>query len=202
MREMVIASRNPGKVEEVRRIMQGLPVRWLTWRDFREWPEIEESGNTFRENALLKAKALADLTGLPALADDSGLEVDALGGAPGVRSARYAGEQGNDALNISRLLEELREVPPERRTARFVCRVALCFPGGKRLEAEGICSGSIAERPRGEKGFGYDPVFIPRGCDRTFAELDPGEKDALSHRGRALAALRAALAAETVSDDS
>jgi XTP/dITP diphosphohydrolase len=196
MLEIVIATRNPGKVKEIERIMAGLPVRWLTWRDFRDWPEVEENGATFRENALIKARAVAGFTGLPALADDSGLEVEALGGAPGVFSARYAGEQADDRMNVARLLEEMRDVPPERRGARFVCRAALFFPQGRCLEAEGTCRGTIADAPRGEGGFGYDPVFIPQGYDLSFAELPPREKDSLSHRGRALAALRAALEAE------
>jgi len=198
--EVVIASRNPGKVAEIERILGGLPVRWLTALDFPDVPETEETGSSFRENALIKARALAEHTGKPALADDSGLEVDALGGAPGVRSARYAGGHGNDRENVRRLLRELEEIPSERRTARFVCRVALCFPGGRCLEAEGTCEGTIAEEPRGEGGFGYDPVFIPEGYQSTFAELEPGQKDALSHRGRALAALRAVLEAEMLAD--
>ena len=130
MREIVIASRNDGKIHEVRRILQGLPVRWLTWRDVEAWPEAEETGDTFRANALIKAEALAAATGAAALADDSGLEVDALGGAPGVRSARYGGEDGNAELNIRRLLRELAGVPEEERTARFVCWVVLLFPAG------------------------------------------------------------------------
>ncbi len=200
MLEIVIASRNPGKVKEIERIMEGLPVRWLSFRDILGLPDPEETGSTFRENALIKAGAVMESAGKPALADDSGLEVDALGGAPGVRSARYAGGHGDDRENVRRLLRELEGMPPERRTARFVCRVALLFPDGRCLEAEGVCEGSISAAPRGEGGFGYDPVFVPRGYDRTFAELTPEEKDSLSHRGRALAALRDMLALELSSE--
>lgn len=194
MREIVIASRNDGKIHEVRRILQGLPVRWLTWRDVEAWPEAEETGDTFRANALIKAEALAAATGAAALADDSGLEVDALGGAPGVRSARYGGEDGNAELNIRRLLRELAGVPEEERTARFVCWVVLLFPaGGGCIDACGTCEGTITSAPRGRGGFGYDPVFVPRGGRLTFAEIPPEEKDAMSHRGRALQALRGRL---------
>jgi XTP/dITP diphosphohydrolase len=193
MRDIVIASKNDGKIREVRRILQGLSVRWLTWRDLAEWPELEETGDTFLDNALIKAGGLAAATGLAALADDSGLEVDALGAAPGVRSARYGGEDGNDELNVRLLLSELKNVPPRLRAARFVCCVVLFFPGGKYLEATGTCEGTIAPQPLGGAGFGYDPVFVPAGRELTFAQLTPGEKDALSHRGRALEALRACL---------
>lgn len=195
MRDIVIASKNDGKTREVRRILEGLPVRWLTWRDLEVWPQVEESGDTFLANALIKAEALASATGVAALADDSGLEVDALGGAPGVRSARYGGEDGNAELNIRRLLSELEGVPADRRAARFVCCVVFCFPGsgGNHIDTYGTCEGFITFEPRGEGGFGYDPVFMPQGRDLTFAELSPGEKDALSHRGRALQALRGRL---------
>lgn len=190
MKEIVIASKNEGKIREVKRILGELPVRWTTWHDLDEWPDLSEDGDTFLDNALIKASKLAEATGYAALADDSGLEVEALHGAPGIYSARYGGEEGNDALNVRRLLTELTGVSPGQRKARFVCCVVLYFPGGKSLDATGTCSGVIAPEPRGSAGFGYDPVFIPDGYDRTFAELLPGEKDALSHRGRALAAMR------------
>jgi XTP/dITP diphosphohydrolase len=193
VREIVIASKNDGKIREVKRILEDMPVGWITWHDLKEWPELVEDGETFLDNALIKASKLSGATGYAALADDSGLEVAALGGAPGVYSARYGGEEGNDALNVHRLLGELVNVPPPQRTARFVCCVVLYFPGGKCIDAAGTCSGTIAPEPRGSAGFGYDPVFIPDGYDRTFAELPPGEKDSLSHRGRALLALRAAV---------
>lgn len=193
MREIVIASKNEGKIREVKRILGDLPVRWITWHDLKEWPDLVEDGDTFLDNALIKASKLSDATGYAALADDSGLEVDALDGAPGVRSARFGGEEGNDALNIRRLLKELADVSPGQRTARFVCCTVLYFTAGKYLDASGTCSGTIAMEPRGSTGFGYDPVFIPNGYDHTFAELLPGEKDALSHRGHALLSLRAGI---------
>ncbi len=202
MRDIVIASKNDGKIREVRRILEGMPIHWLTWRDLEGWPEVEETGDTFLANALIKAEALATATGMAALADDSGLEVDALGGEPGVHSARYGGEDGNAELNIRRLLAELEEVPAEKRTARFVCCVVLYFPGsgGSYIDTYGTCEGTITCEPSGSAGFGYDPVFRPRGRELTFAEMPPGEKDAMSHRGRALEALHGRLIELAVHD--
>jgi XTP/dITP diphosphohydrolase len=187
---IVIASRNEGKIREIQRILGDLGIDWITLRELESWPKLTEDGQTFFENALRKAQALTAFIGLAALADDSGLEVEALGGAPGVRSARYGGEEGNDRLNVRKLLKGMKGVPRTAREARFVCVVALSFPDGDYIWSEGVCAGSIAESPRGKGGFGYDPVFIPEGYDRTFAELPPAEKDSLSHRGKALRALR------------
>lgn len=192
---LVLATGNRGKMREFARLLSGLPLRVMTRDDFRDWPPLPEEGETFEENALSKALNLASWAGLPALADDSGLEVEALGGAPGVRSSRYAGEEGDDARNIALLLEELKGVPRERRGARFVCVLALAGPGGETFLVRETCEGSIAEGPRGEGGFGYDPVFIPRGCTLTFAELPLSEKNRISHRGKALRALRSCLEA-------
>jgi XTP/dITP diphosphohydrolase len=154
----------------------------------------EETGATYRDNAILKARAAARLTGSPAVADDSGLEVDALGGAPGLLSARYGGPGLDDAGRCARLLAELRDVPEARRTARFRCVLALVEPGGREQVVEGVAEGRIAEAPRGRGGFGYDPVFYYPPLGRTFAELTDAEKAEVSHRGRAARALRRLLA--------
>lgn len=161
--------------------------------DFPGCQEVEETEESFEGNALKKALAVAAFTGLPALADDSGLEVDALGGAPGVRSARYAGEGASDAENVEKLLHEMRGVPDEKRGARFVCVIALAQPDGRAEIFRGGVEGRIGGTPAGIGGFGYDPVFYPEGHGRTFAEMSPKEKDSMSHRGRALGKLRAYL---------
>ena len=147
---------------------------------------MEEAGATFEENALIKARAVATFTGMRALADDSGLQVDYLGGEPGIHSARYAGEDGKYEANNRKLLAALEGVPLERRRARFVCWAALVSPDGTERTVEGIIEGTILEQPRGPGGFGYDPVFVPEGMERTMAELSEAEKNAISHRTRAL----------------
>jgi XTP/dITP diphosphohydrolase len=191
MTELLVATHNRGKIEEFRRILGGLGVALVGAGDLN-LPEVDEDGETFEANAIKKARALAAAARRITLADDSGLEVDALGGAPGVRSARYAGGAGPEA-NIRKLLAALEGVPPERRTARFRCVLALADPEGplgERVElAAAACEGTIALAPRGSGGFGYDPIFIPAGEVRTMAELAAAEKDALSHRGRACRAL-------------
>jgi len=155
-----------------------------------EEPDVEETGATLEENARIKARALSDALGVLAIADDTGLEVDALGGAPGVRSARYAGHDATYADNTARLLRELEGISPSRRTARFATVAIACWPGGRELSVRGEVEGVIAEEPRGSRGFGYDPVFAPLEADgRTFAEMAPAEKHAISHRGRAFRAL-------------
>lgn len=184
--EIVIATRNRKKIDEIKRITKGLPVKILTLDDFPEFPEVEENGTTFEENAVKKALTIAKFTGKPALADDSGLEVHALGGAPGVLSARYAGKDADDRMNVERLLNEMRIIKKEDRKARFVCCIALALPGGKVNTFFGYSEGSIGTEPKGKRGFGYDPVFYPEGSERTFAEMSDEEKDYLSHRGKAL----------------
>jgi XTP/dITP diphosphohydrolase len=186
--EIVLATRNKKKVEEIRRITAGLPVTILSLDDFPDCPETVEDQPTFEGNAAKKAAEVARFTGKPALSDDSGLEVDALGGAPGVYSARYApdAESGNDPRNYRKLLRDLSAAPAEKRAARFVCCIALAFPAGEVRTFFGYAEGAIGHEPRGKKGFGYDPVFIPGGFDRTFAEMSPNEKDSLSHRGKAI----------------
>lgn len=192
MIRVVLATHNPHKVVEVRRILRDLPVDLLSGRDL-ELPEVDETGETFAENAVLKAVASSEATGLPAIADDSGLVVDALGGDPGVRSARYAGGHGDDHANLQLLLERLGSA--SERSARFVCVAALALPDGRRITETGTMEGAITDAPRGDGGFGYDPIFVATGQQRTNAELTPDEKDAISHRGAAFRALRRHVAA-------
>ncbi len=192
---LVMATRNPGKVRELRQILQDLGIRLLSLADFPEIGEIPEEGATFAENAAAKAKEVARLTGLPALADDSGLEVAALGDRPGVFSARYAQDRTQpwppaDQDNWRKLLEEMAGVPLKQRGARFVCEIALALPDGRLYHAHGECAGSIALEPKGDQGFGYDPVFTVPEYGRTMAELGPAIKNRISHRARALAALQ------------
>jgi len=191
---IVLATRNAGKVSELARLLARGARRFESLRDHPEVALPEEGESSYRENALGKARAVHQALAVPALGDDSGLEVDALDGAPGVRSARYAGALAGDVLNNERLLDALRGVPPERRTARFRCVLALVRGPGDERVVEGVCEGRIVDAPRGEGGFGYDPVFEPAGASLTFAEMSGPMKDALSHRALAATALRAALA--------
>ena len=191
----MLATGNAGKVLELTRLLAGVAGRFESLRDHPNVALPEEGDASYRANALGKARAVNAALGVPALGDDSGLEVDALGGAPGIRSARYAGRDAADPLNNERLLAALGETAPERRTARFRCFLALVRAPGDELIVEGICEGRIVRAPRGEGGFGYDPLFEPSGASLTFAEMPGPTKDALSHRARAAAAIRAALAA-------
>ena len=184
---LVVATKNPGKVRELRALLGDLPLELLP---AEEMPEVEETGVTFGENALLKARAAAEWSGEWALADDSGLEVDALDGAPGVYSNRFAGENTTEAARTCRLLELLRDVPPESRTARYRAAVAIAAPDGRVWVTEGACEGLIVDEPRGVHGFGYDPHFYVPEHGQTMAELDPDLKNRISHRARALAAAR------------
>jgi XTP/dITP diphosphohydrolase len=188
----VVATRNPGKLREILEICQDWPVEWVTF-DRATWPAVEESGETYLENALLKAETVAEYTGEPALADDSGIEVDALGGAPGPRSARFAGKAATDEENLRAVLEGVRGVPAPGRTARYRAVAAVAWPAGVTVWSEGSCEGILRTRPTGSGGFGYDPIFEPAGWDRTMAELPSDVKNRISHRGRALRALRDAL---------
>lgn len=190
--DLLIATTNGGKLAEIEAALKELPVRILSLKDFPDAPEVVEDGATFEENALKKARAIAAFSGLPTLADDSGLEVDALGGAPGIYSARYSGEGADDAQNNRKLLDQLAGLAEERRGARFVCALALYGPQGEWLfRAE--CPGRIAFEPRGANGFGYDPLFLYAPLDRTFGELDRETKSRVSHRGLALQKLKSAL---------
>lgn len=195
--EYIIATHNMKKRNELARILEPLGVSVLTAEQAGvELTDVEETGETFEENARLKSQSGCKESGMPCIADDSGLMVDALNGEPGVYSARYAGEHGNDPKNNALLLEKLADVPDEKRTARFVCTVCCTYPDGKEIVVTGKCEGKIGYAPKGEGGFGYDPVFMVG--DKSFAELTSGEKDEISHRGNALKALAEALAKETV----
>lgn len=184
--ELVLATRNKKKIEEIARITSGMPVSVLTLDDFPLCPEIEEDGATFEENAVKKALAVAKYTGKPSLADDSGLEVYALHGAPGTLSARYSGESADDRRNVEKLLFEMRLLKEEERKAQFVCYIALALNEASVITFHGHVEGTIGTEPKGFNGFGYDPVFYPEGYDRTFAEMVAEEKDNISHRGKAL----------------
>jgi XTP/dITP diphosphohydrolase len=193
---LAIASKNPHKLRELARICRDWPVGWVTFEN-REgpWPDVDEPHETYLENALAKARAVASAFGLPAVADDSGIEVDALGGGPGPRSARFAGDRASDGENLAKLLEIVAAVEPERRSGRYRCVAAVAWPEGRTLRAEGVCEGTLVTEPRGERGFGYDPAFVPAGLDRTMSELSDEEKDRISHRGRAFRALAERLSA-------
>ncbi|MGH3991172.1 MAG: RdgB/HAM1 family non-canonical purine NTP pyrophosphatase [Pseudonocardiaceae bacterium] len=193
---LLLATRNVGKLAELRRILlsSGIcGVEVLGLADVPAFPEAPETGATFEENALAKARDAVAATGLPAVADDSGLAVDALGGMPGVLSARWAGGHGDDAANLQLVLDQVRDVPEHRRGAVFICAAALVVPSGAEVVVRGEWRGTLTIAARGSNGFGYDPIFVPDRSRRTSAELDPVEKDASSHRARALRALLPAL---------
>lgn len=187
MSTLVIATRNKGKIAEIARILSfdsGIQIRSVAEFDLAD---IEETGTTFEENAALKALTVARATGFAALADDSGLEVDALNGAPGIFSARYAGNHGDDKANNEKLIRELAGIAPKDRSARFIAVIAVAKPDGSTIMARGELEGEIAESARGLNGFGYDPLFLPLGSAKTLGEFEPGRKDEISHRAKALA---------------
>ncbi|GGM41041.1 non-canonical purine NTP pyrophosphatase [Longimycelium tulufanense] len=192
MTRVLLASRNAKKLAELRRILSTAGVEGIEIVGLDEvppFPEAPETGATFEENAVAKARDAARATGLPAIADDSGLAVEALNGMPGVLSARWAGRHGDDQANLELVLNQLADVPDERRGAAFVCATALVRPDGEEVVVRGEWRGRLVRNPRGTNGFGYDPIFVPEGEERTSAELAPAEKDTLSHRSRALNAL-------------
>jgi len=200
---LVLATLNPHKVTELSRILDGdggpgAGVSLTSLAEFPGAPDVAETGATFADNALLKARAIAAFTGLPAVADDSGICADALNGMPGVLSARWSGRHGDDQANLDLLLAQLADIPDERRGAEFRCAAALVQPGGAEQVTEGVLRGRLIRARRGTGGFGYDPIFVPDGGTRTTAELTPAEKDAISHRGRAFRALAPAIAALVV----
>ena len=188
---LLLATRNPGKLAELQRLLSSaVPgVEVVGLRDVPEYPETPETGATFEDNALLKAREAVRYTGLPAVADDSGIAVDALHGMPGVLSARRSARHGDDAANTALLLGQLADVPDERRGAAFVCAAALVTPDGAEAVLERQWRGRVVREPRGTNGFGYDPVFVPDGLELTSGELEPAEKDARIHRGQAFDAL-------------
>ena len=195
--KLVIASRNNHKIQEMRRILAGagLDIELVGTAEFPDLPDVEEIGVTFAANALLKARAVSEFTGLPAVGDDSGLCVDALNGMPGILSARWSGTHGNDQANLELLLAQISQVPIDRRGASFVCAAAYVHPDGTEFVVEGQMPGALIDTPRGENGFGYDPVFVPHGHQVTSAEMTSELKDSISHRGKALASLAIALKA-------
>jgi XTP/dITP diphosphohydrolase len=190
-RRLVLATRNVHKVRELRKILTaaGLDVELLSIEEFPDVPDVPETGLTFADNALLKAREVGKVTGLPAIADDSGLCVDALGGQPGIFSARWAGAHGDDKANLDLVLSQLADVPDEQRGANFTCAAALVLPDGEERVVEGRLDGTLTREPRGSHGFGYDPIFVPTGESRTTAEMSPEEKNRISHRGKAFRAL-------------
>lgn len=196
MIDLLVATTNPGKFAEVKSFLAALPLRILSLKDMDHPPAVVEDGRSFEENALKKARTLADFSGLLTLADDSGLEVDALNGAPGIYSARYAGEDADDERNNKKLLGALAAVPTDRRTARFVCALALCAPHAQMKNdwvTRESCEGRIAFETRGANGFGYDPLFFYPPFGKTFGEIDQENKATVSHRGKALQRLAEAL---------
>ena len=189
MIDLFVATTNIGKLTEIQAFLEHLPIRIISLSDLQDPPAVAEDGQSFEENALKKARTLAEWSGYRTLADDSGLEVDALNGKPGILSARFSGVEGDDAANNSKLLEELSEVPEEKRTARFVCALALCAPtslSGKQCIARGSCEGLIGFAAKGKNGFGYDSLFFFPPLNRTFGEIDQQTKITVSHRGKAL----------------
>lgn len=190
--KFIIATNNQKKLKELERILNPLGINAVSARDEGvSLDDVEETGTTFAENAFLKAEAAFKKTGLPSVADDSGLCVDALDGRPGIYSARYAGENATDADKNNKLLSELKDVPEKDRTANFTCAICCILPNGEKIEVDGVCEGSIAFEPHGNGGFGYDPIF--KYGDKSYAELSSAEKDAVSHRGQALRKLKAEL---------
>jgi XTP/dITP diphosphohydrolase len=190
--KLLLATRNQGKIIEFRRILDAIApgeIELIGLDQFPDLHDVEETGTTFEENSLLKARQMSEATGLPAIADDSGLCVDALDGGPGIFSARWAGVHGDDRANLEKVLEQLKDVPNELRSAYFICVAALYLPNGSTHCEEGRFHGWIRRSPAGENGFGYDPIFQPDGMEITSAELSSDEKDAMSHRGKALRAI-------------
>ncbi len=183
---LVLATNNDDKIKEIKYLLEDLPVTIFSRSDFLEFPDVEETGQTLKENALLKAKAVAEYCDMPALADDTGLEVDALDGAPGIYSARYAGDNVSYADNVNKLIKEMKDVPQEKRTARFRCVIAIDWNDGNVETVEGLCEGFIAEDIQGDQGFGYDPVFYYPPKDKRFSQMTIEEKNMVSHRGLAL----------------
>ncbi|MCH9025396.1 MAG: XTP/dITP diphosphatase [candidate division Zixibacteria bacterium] len=183
---LVLATNNDDKIKEIKYLLEDLPITIFSRNDFLEFPDVEETGQTLKENALLKAKTIAEFCDMPALADDTGLEVDALDGAPGIFSSRYAGNNVSYADNVNKLIKEMASVPEEKRTARFRCVIAIDWNDGNIETVEGVCEGFITEDVQGKQGFGYDPVFYYPPKDKRFSEMTIEEKNTVSHRGLAL----------------
>lgn len=202
--KLLLATRNQGKIVEFRRILDAIAPGRIDLVGLNQFPDlhdVEETGETFAENALLKAKEMSIATGLPAIADDSGLCVDFLGGAPGIFSARWAGKHGDDRANLEKVLNELTDVPEQSRGAYFICVAALYLPNGETIVEEGRFYGTLRHSPIGENGFGYDPIFTPEGLEISSAQMSASEKDALSHRGKALRAIAPKVLSALASDN-
>ncbi|WP_186576232.1 XTP/dITP diphosphatase [Aquibacillus kalidii] len=190
MEKLIIATKNKGKMKDFKELFSKYNIEVISLLDLETTiPDIEETGATFEENAALKAKEISEMFQLPVLADDSGLEVDALDGEPGIYSARYAGEEKNDQANLHKVLDKLANVSKEDRKARFICVLAIAVPGKEMIYKKGYCEGTIGYQPVGENGFGYDPIFFPEGSEKSMAQLSPSEKNQISHRGNALVQL-------------
>jgi XTP/dITP diphosphohydrolase len=190
--KLVLATRNQGKIVEFRRILEELSpgaIELIGVDQFPDLVDVEETGTTFEENSLLKARYTSQMTGLPAISDDSGLCIDALNGAPGIFSARWAGEHGNDLANLEKVLDQLKDIDDENRSAHFMCVASLVLPDGREQVAEGRFDGHILRKPVGDKGFGYDPIFQPLGMEISSAQMSAEDKDLVSHRGKSLRAL-------------
>ena len=194
MKRIIFATGNPGKMKEIRMILADLPLPVVSMKEAGVEARIVEDGNSFEENAVIKARTVMELTGEPAMADDSGLEIDWLGGAPGIYSARYMGEDTSYEIKNRALLEKLEGVPEEKRTARFVCSIACAFPDGRIFTSRGTMEGVIAHDIKGANGFGYDPIFYLPDLKCTSAEISPEQKNELSHRGKALRRMKEQLA--------
>jgi XTP/dITP diphosphohydrolase len=192
-KKLILATRNKGKLKEIQVLLSDLDIDIISLGEAENAPHVVEDGKTFMENAFKKAKVIAEATGIMALADDSGLEVNALDGAPGVYSARYSGENASDASNNEKLLADLEGVSSGKRSAHFSCVIVVYHPSGRWISAESKCEGEITKKSIGDRGFGYDPVFYLPSLNRTMAQLSPEEKNSLSHRGKALAKLKAEL---------
>lgn len=190
MERMIFATGNQGKMKEIKMILEGLGVPVVSMKEAGITAEIEENGSTFEENAIIKAKTIMELTGEPVLADDSGLEIDYMNGAPGIYSARYMGEDTSYDIKNGAILSQLEGIPDEKRTARFVCVIACAMPDGSILTSKGTMEGIIGHEIRGNNGFGYDPIFYLPDCGCTSAELSPDQKNDLSHRGKALRVMK------------
>lgn len=192
MHRIVLATRNVGKIKEFQRIFAEVApgsIELVGMENFPHLTDVDETGQTFEENALLKARAVCHETGLPAIADDSGLSIDALNGSPGILSARWSGVHGNDRANIAKVLSELRDLPRTSRSAHFTCVTALVMPDGREVIQEGILPGEILSEPIGNNGFGYDPIFLPHGSELSLAQMDAVTKDEISHRGQSVRAI-------------
>lgn len=193
MKEIIIATKNKGKAKDFEELLEPMGYKVLTLHDVAPYMDVEETGETFEENAILKAEAIAQELQATVIADDSGLEIDALDGEPGVYSARYSGEEKNDDSNIDKVLQKLVQIPDDEKTARFRCVLALASPGKETIIFEGTCEGLITDERKGDNGFGYDPIFYVPALEKTMAEMKPSEKAAVSHRGNAIRELGKAM---------